>query len=65
MPIKKYSRKVSVSQMEATKKYVNKTYDTFTARVPKGQLEKYKAQAESEGMGFSKWVTKCLDNALE
>ena len=55
----------SEAQNRATQKYINKAYDQFTIRVPKGKREIYKAHAENQGKSLNKLVVELLDESME
>lgn len=57
--------KYSESQNKATQKYISKTYDQFTIRVPKGKREEYKAHAEAQGKSLNQLVIELLDKDME
>lgn len=59
------TRKYSEAQNKATQKYIKKTYDTITVRVPKGMREKYNAHAESKDTSLTKLIIELLDKDME
>ena len=59
------TRKYSEAQNKATQKYIQKTYDTITVRVPKGMRERYNAHAESKGISLTKLIIELLNNDME
>ena len=54
----------SEAQNRATQKYINKAYDQFTIRVPKGKCEIYKAHAEAQGKSLNQLVIELLDKNM-
>lgn len=54
----------SEAQNKATQKYINKAYDQFTIRVPKGKREIYKAHAEAQGKSLNQLVIELLDKNM-
>ena len=58
-------RKYSEAQNKATQKYIQKTYDTITVRVPKGMREKYNAHAESKDTSLTKLIIDLLNKDIE
>ena len=54
----------SEAQNRATQKYINKAYDQFTIRVPKGKREIYKAHAEAQGKSLNQLVIELLDKNM-
>lgn len=58
-------RKYSEAQNKATQKYIQKTYDTITIRVPKGMREKYNAHAESKDTSLTKLIIDLLNKDIE
>ena len=57
--------KYSEAQNKATQKYIQKTYDTITVRVPKGMRETYNAHAESKGISLNKLITELLNEDIK
>ena len=52
------------AQNKATQKYINKAYDQFSVRVPKGKREIYKVHAEAQGKSLNQLVIDLLDKAM-
>ena len=49
---------------KAVQKYISKSYDQFSVRVPKGDREKYKSHAESKGMSLNALIVKLLEDDI-
>ena len=46
---------------KATMKYIKNSYDEIKTRVPKGDKDKYKQQAESRGMSLNSYIISLLE----
>ena len=55
----------SEAQNKATQKYISKTYDQFSIRVPKGKRDIYKAHAEAQGKSLNQLVVELLDKDMD
>ena len=49
------------SQSKAVTKYISKTYDQVSLRIPKGTREKYKSHAESKGKSLNALIVELLE----
>ena len=58
-------RKVSKAQQHATNNYIAKAYDRISIVVRKGEKEKIKAFAESQGESVNSFVTKAIYKYME
>ena len=56
---------VSEAQMKAKKKWEAKSYDTLNIRVKKGDREKIKAYAESQGMSINSFCKAAIFTAMD
>jgi uncharacterized protein (DUF1778 family) len=55
---------VTEARLRANKKYIAKTYDKIDVRVPKGEKDKIKSWAESQGMSLAEYVRRaCYEKA--
>ena len=50
------------AQNKATQKYINKAYDQFVVRVPKGDRDKYSKQAAEKGLSLNAYIIQLLNN---
>lgn len=48
----------------AVTKYISKAYDQVSLRFPKGERERYKAFAESQGKSLNALVIELLESAM-
>lgn len=55
---------LSESQKKANQKYCAKAYDQVKILVPKGQREKIKAHAESNGESLNGYVNRLISNDM-
>lgn len=51
----------SKAQMKATNKYRAKAYDVIQTTVPKGDRDKYKAQAAARGLSLNAYIISLLE----
>lgn len=51
----------SKAQMKATNKYRAKAYDVIQTTVPKGDRDKYKAQAAAHGLSLNAYIISLLE----
>lgn len=56
---------VTESQKKATQKFNKNKYDNIYVRVPKGDREKYKALAESQGKSLNQLIVELLQIELK
>ena len=54
-------RKYSQAQNEATQRYIKKAYDEIKLRIPKGEKEKYKAQADAAGVSLNQYIIDAME----
>ena len=52
------------SQSKAVTKYIAKNYDQVSLRIPKGDREKYKAFAESQGKSLNALIVELLEERM-
>lgn len=52
------------SQSKAVTKYIAKNYDQVSLRIPKGDREKYKSFAESQGKSLNALIIELLDERM-
>ena len=55
----------SKSQIAATKKYNNKSYDNINFTVKKGDRNNIKAHAESQGESLNGFINRAISEAIE
>lgn len=55
----------SEAQNKATQKYNAKAYDRLAIRVKKGELDRLKAYADSQGMSLNNFVCSCLSYCMK
>jgi predicted HicB family RNase H-like nuclease len=55
---------VSKSQQRAVTKYMKNNYDEIKIRVPKGNREKIKAYATSQGESLNAFVKRAIEEAM-
>ncbi len=53
--------KVSKKQQACVHRYVKKAYDRLELTVPKGDKEKIKAHAESQGKSVNKYISDLIE----
>lgn len=58
-------RKYSQAQNRATQKYIKGAYDSITLRVPKGEKEKIKDFAESNGESMNGYINRLIDEDMK
>lgn len=51
----------SKAQMEASNRYRAKAYDQLNIQVPKGERERYKAQAAAHGLSLNAYIVSLLE----
>lgn len=56
---------ISKSQAAAVAKYQKKTYDKIILRLKKGEREKWKEAASSQGLSFNQFVVKAVTAEME
>lgn len=56
--------KITEAQKRAMLKY-QKSLGQFSIKMPKSELERYKAAAEKAGMPFRAWVLSAMDEKVE
>ena len=56
---------ISESQRKAVAKYNAKSYDEIKIRVYKGEKEKIKSHAESNGESINGFVNRAIDETME
>lgn len=56
---------ISESQRKAVAKYNAKSYDEIKIRVYKGEKEKIKSHAESNGESINGFVKRAIDETME
>ena len=55
---------VSKAQQKATTKYIAKSYDQFSIRFKKGQRDKFKEFAESQGKSLNALIIELLEKNM-
>lgn len=55
----------SKAQQKAVAKYMKNNYDEIKLRVPKGEKEKIKSHAESNGESINGFVNRAIDETME
>lgn len=55
----------SKAQQKAVAKYMKNNYDEIKLRVPKGEKEKIKSHAESNGESINGFVKRSIDETME
>lgn len=53
------------SQSKSVTKYISKTYDQVSLRIPKGTREKYKQYAESIGKSLNALIIELLEEDMK
>ena len=53
------------SQSKAVTKYISKTYDQVSLRIPKGKRERYKTHAEKKGMSLNALIVELLEEDIK
>ncbi len=56
---------ISEARYRANKKYNEKTYERLAIDVKKGERERLKAYADSQGMSLNNFVCSCLSYCIE
>ena len=55
----------SKAQQKAVAKYMKNNYDEIKLRVPKGEKEKIKSHAESNGESINGFIKRSIDETME
>ena len=56
---------VSKAQQKAVSKYMKENYDELKARIPKGQKEKIKAHADTQGESLNAFINRAINETME
>lgn len=56
---------ISKAQMAAVAKYQKKAYDDVRLRVRKGEREKWKSMATSQGLSINQFVVKSVEKEIQ
>lgn len=56
---------VSKAQQKAVNKYMRENYDRVNLTMPKGQKDKIKAHAESNGESLNGFINRAISEAME
>ena len=55
---------ISKAQQKAVAKYTKENYDEIKLLVPKGDKDKYKSAAESEGKSLNQFIVDCVEDKI-
>jgi predicted HicB family RNase H-like nuclease len=56
---------VSKAQQKAVNKYVKENYDRVNVNMPKGQKDKAKAHAETQGESLNAFINRAITETME
>ena len=59
------AEKQGTSQTRAKNKYNAKTYDRITLQVKKGEKDKIKAHADSQGESLNGFINRAIDETIK
>lgn len=55
----------SDAQNKAVQRYISKTYDQVSLRIPKGQREKIQRHAEQQGKSLNSYIVDLIQEDME
>ena len=56
---------ITKAQQRAVSKYMKENYDEIKIRTEKGQKDRIKAHAESQGESVNAFINRAIDEAME